>query len=188
MSKLDALHQEVEAKDMKEAKEKGERANETGPDRSHKEPRAHEPNWPHPDPNTAEPSGCTVEINGIPQHETEAKVNAQLLTAFYEWPSDHKKIIGSNWMQEPNPQSSPYDLAYRYEGKGFIRFSKREYAQEYIDAVNGKVFIDPEGQKSRQVSVVMAERDLEFKINDRPVGPKYYDEIWNSCESAMKDL
>ena len=91
-------------------------------------------------------------------------------------------------MREINPQGSPYDHAYRFRGKGFIRFSNREYAQEYIDVVNGKAFINPEGQEPRWVSAVMASRDLEFKVHNRPIGPKYYGDIWDSYEGITEDL
>ena len=91
-------------------------------------------------------------------------------------------------MREVNPQSSPKDHAYRFKGKGWIRFSNREYAQEYIDAVNDKVFINLEGHQPRQVSAIMAEKDLEFKLHNRPTGPKFYDDIWHSYEGVMEDF
>ena len=93
-----------------------------------------------------------------------------------------------NWIREPNPQSSPYDHAYRYKGEGYIRFSEKEHAQEYMDLVNGKVFVNFEGQKPRQVSVAMADRDLRFAVNNYPTEPKYYNDIWISREGVMKDF
>ena len=91
-------------------------------------------------------------------------------------------------MREPNPRGSHSDHAYRYTGRGYIRFSKKEHAQEYISLVNGKAFANHKGQEIRQVSVAMADRDLPFVVNDRPTGPKYYDDIWISYDGAMKDF
>ena len=104
----------------------------------------------------------------------------ELLTAFNSegWELGHKRVIARNWYRELNPDSTKSDNRWRFTGKGFIRFKTKADADEYIQRVQGKQFSNPEGRKPRHVTAGMAKVDLEFKRNEKPGGPQFYDDVW----------
>ena len=81
-------------------------------------------------------------------------------------------------MREPNRDHAHSANRWRFTGKGIIRFKTEDDAREYIRIVDGKNLANPEGRRPRHLTVRMAERDLEFKPNDKPGGPQYYGDVW----------
>ena len=119
-------------------------------------------------------------IDGIPWYVEESTLTIELLTAFNSdgWELGHNRIIARNWMREPNPDHAKSDNRWRFTGIGFIRFKTKVGAEEYIDLVKGKQFSNPSGRKPRHVTAELAAEDQEFKRNEYPGGPQYYEDVW----------
>ena len=127
------------------------------------------------------PRRCTLAVDGVPFQMSEKVFMPLLMTAFGHWEVGHQRIIGCNVLREASHISGTGTYVNR--GQVMIRFSDREYLEEYRKQLQGRSLkCDVTGNR-REIRVREPEQDLAVRPRqgrDVLTSARFFEEVWET--------